>query len=98
MLVHSVYFWLRGDLTPEQVLAFRGGLESLREVPSVSDLYVGTPAPTDRPVIDRTYSFALVVMLRGMPEHDAYQVHPVHKAFVEQFSAYWDRVLIYDAE
>jgi hypothetical protein len=97
MLVHSVFFWLKPDLNEAQVAEFRAGLESLRGVPSVDALYIGTPAPTDRPVIDRSYSFALTVLMQGMPEHDAYQEHPVHRDFVKRFSTYWERVLIYDA-
>lgn len=98
MLVHSVFFWLKPDLTAEQTAEFRAGLESLRGVSSVEAVHIGTPAPTDRPVIDRSYSFALTVLLKGMAEHDAYQVDPIHREFVTRFSAHWDRVLIYDAQ
>ena len=40
---------------------------------------------------------ALTGLLPDMGAHDAYQVHPLHKAFLENFSQDWDRVLIYDA-
>ncbi len=98
MLVHSVYFWLKPTCTPDQVEAFRTGLESLRNIPSVEAVHVGTPAKTHRPVIDRTYTFGLTVLLAGMAEHDAYQTDPLHQAFLGQFSEYWDKVVIYDAD
>lgn len=97
MLVHAVYFWLKDGLTLEDAARFRGGLESLRGCESVRDLFVGVPASTDRPVIDRTYTFALVVLFDDLAGHDAYQVHPIHRAFVETFSPYWKRVQIYDS-
>lgn len=97
MLVHSVFFWLKAELTEAQAADFRAGLESLATVPSVHAVYIGTPAPTDRPVIDRSYSYALTVLLDGMAEHDQYQEDPIHRAFVKDFSGHWDRVLIYDA-
>lgn len=98
MLVHSVFFWLKPDLDAAAVAAFREGVESLRGVPCVEAVYVGTPSSTDRPVIDRSYSVALTVLLKGIMEHDAYQVDPIHRAFVDRFSSYWERVVIYDAE
>ncbi|HYF51200.1 MAG TPA: hypothetical protein VEJ63_17425 [Planctomycetota bacterium] len=33
-----------------------------------------------------------------MAGHDVYQEHRLHKAFLEQFKSYWQKVLIYDAE
>jgi hypothetical protein len=99
MLTHSVYFWLRDDLTPDQLQAFRAGLETLRGIPTVHALYVGVPAPTaKRAVIEDTYTFGLVVVFPDMAGHDAYQVHSLHKAFLERFLPYWTRVAIYDFE
>ncbi len=99
MLVHSVYFWLKPSLTADQENEFRQGLESLRGIPSVTALYIGVPADTNpRPVIDTSYSFGLVVLLDGLDDHDAYQADPLHKAFLEQFAGYWEKVTIYDTE
>lgn len=53
---------------------------------------------TKRPIIDDSYSVALTVICRDVAGHDAYQVHPIHLAFVEQFKTFWNRVQIYDAE
>lgn len=98
MLVHSVFFWLKPDLDEEQRRAFRAGVDALAEIGAASAVYVGTPAATDRPVIDKSYDLALTVVLKDMAAHDAYQDDPIHTAFVEQFGGYWDRVVIYDAD
>ena len=99
MLVHTVVFWLRKDLTPAQRETFRTeGLESLRAIASVSELHVGTPAPIPpRPVVDATYTYAITAIFKDVAAHDAYQVDPVHKAFVARFKTDWERVQIYDA-
>jgi len=98
MLVHNVYFWLKGDLTADGHAAFLRGLESLRAIDTVRELYVGKPAPTpDRPVVDRTFDYALTVILGDVNGHDVYQEHEIHRAFVERFSTFWERVQIYDA-
>ena len=49
MLVHSVFFWLKPELGDEERAAFREGLESLRGIETVTDLYIGSPADTHRP-------------------------------------------------
>ena len=99
MLVHTVYFWLRNDLTAQQLADFRRGVESLGGIKAVDKIYVGTPAKTEkRPIIDDSYSFALTVLCKDLAAHDAYQVDPIHKEFIEKFKSFWTRVQIYDAE
>jgi hypothetical protein len=99
MLVHTVYFWLKPELTAAQRADFRKGVESLGTMKSVDKLYVGTPAKTEkRPIIDDSYSVALTVICKDVAAHDAYQVDPIHHACIEQFKTCWARVQIYDAE
>ena len=99
MLVHTVVFWLRKDLSPAAREAFlHEGLESLRPIASVSALYIGAPAPiAPRPVVDASYDYALTALFADVAAHDAYQIDPVHKAFVARFKSDWERVQIYDA-
>ncbi len=99
MLVHTVYFWLKPELTAAQRADFRKGVESLGGIKAVAQLFVGTPAKTvKRPIIDDSYSFALTVIVKDVAAHDAYQVDPIHLAFVERFKTFWSKVQIYDAE
>lgn len=98
MLVHNVFFWLNEDLDCARIEAFREGLETLRGIEAAEAVYVGVPAPTQpRPVIDNSYTFGLTVLFKDMAGHDAYQVHPLHKAFLKEFASCWERVQIYDA-
>lgn len=95
--VHSVYFWLRPDLSAAQLEAFMSGLESLRGIETVRHGWIGVPAPTDRTVIDRSYSYALTLVFANEADQDAYQVDPVHDRFRETFGEFWTRVQIYDS-
>jgi hypothetical protein len=97
MLIHSVYFWLRPDLTEEETAHFRTRVRALTTIPSVRIGHVGTPAETDRPVIDRSYSCMLLTIFDDMAGHDAYQVDPVHDQFRIECAPLWSRVQIYDA-
>ena len=99
MLVHTVYFWLKPELTEAQRADFRRGVESLGGIKAVDKIYVVTPAKTEkRPIIDDSYSVALTVLCKDLAAHDAYQVDPIHLAFISQFKTLWNRVQIYDAE
>lgn len=99
MLVHTVLFWLKKDLSQAQQDAFRAGLETLLDIPAVEAAFIGTPAGTPvRPVIDTTYSYMLTVLLQDVAAHDAYQDDPIHLAFVDKHKVDWDRVQIFDAE
>lgn len=99
MLYHCVYFWLKPDLTPGQRADFRRGVESLAGIKSVEKVAVGAPAATERrPIIDASYDVALVVICRDVAAHNAYQVDPIHLAFVDKFKAFWIRVQIYDSQ
>lgn len=97
MFVHAVYFWLRDDLTSAEQEHFGAGLRSLRAIDEVKEGYIGVPAPTDRPVIERGYASALVLVFADQRAHDAYQVHPVHDRFREECGNYWTTVRIYDS-
>jgi len=99
MLVHTVRFYLRPDLAPKHHAALRAGLESLRAVPGVRHLFVGTPAAVPaRPTVDTEFGFALTVVFDDVAAHNRYQTHPVHLKFVADNKDSWTRVAVIDAE
>ena len=98
MFVHHVYFWLKEGLSGDDLQTFEKGVSSLLQIEHVKLGDVGKPASTDRPVIERSYSYSLLLVFDDKAAHDAYQPHPVHHAFVEGCSHLWNRVLIYDSE
>ena len=98
MLIHTVLFWLRKDLSSNELEHFKAALDSLKDIPSAAAVYVGSPSPTPtRPVIDASYDFCLTVLLEDMAAHDAYQQSPLHQTFLEN-NELWERVQIYDAD
>jgi hypothetical protein len=98
MLVHTVYFYLKPELTAEQRETFRREVARLGEIPQVKAFYLGTPAKVPaRPVVDLSFSFAITCVFEGVAEHDAYQEHPVHQEFIARCKELWSRVQVYDA-
>lgn len=99
MLFHCVYFWLKPELTAAQRADFRRGVETLISIKAADQVAVGGPAATPaRPVIDHSYEVALIVQCRDVAAEAAYQVDPIHLAFVEKFKGFWARVQIYDSQ
>ena len=99
MLVHTVIFWLKNDLSDEERSTFFEEVDTLGTIPSVEDFHLGTPAQTPkRPVIDDSYDCAVTVVLQDLAAQDQYQIDPIHQEFIDTCSSFWERVVIYDAD
>ncbi len=98
MFVHHVFFWLKEGLEPYNIRKFEEGVNSLPAIEHVKLGDVGKPASTDRPVIERSYSYSLLLVFESKDKHDSYQVDPIHVKFVDGCSSLWSKVLIYDSE
>lgn len=93
--VHVVLFWLKPTTHIE---AFKADAVKLMEdIDEVVTYHVGEPAGTPRSVVDNSYSVCLIATFNSKEAQDAYQVHPIHKAYVENNNHLWDKVQIYDS-
>jgi hypothetical protein len=97
MFVHVVYFWLKPELSAAQTAAFLEGVTALTTIDTVQHAWIGTPASTNRPIIDRSYSHSLVVVFDDQDGHDRYQTDPIHDRFRDECGTFWSRVQIYDS-
>lgn len=96
-VVHHVFFWLKnpGSATDRKELI--EGLKTLSGIKEVKKLLIGTPASTEkRDVVDNSYDVSELMYFDSAKDQDVYQVHPIHKAFVEKYSHLWDKVVVYD--
>ncbi|MEM6765605.1 MAG: Dabb family protein [Bacteroidota bacterium] len=94
--IHTVFFWLKEGVTEEDKTTFMEGLESLRNIDGVKRSWVGPAAQTPREVVDNSYDMALVLHFANAEDQDAYQVAPVHLAFIDKSAHVWTRVQVYD--
>lgn len=97
MIAHHVLFWLKADTTEDQKSAFLKSLNTLENIEVVKTFHIGTPAPIERAVVDTTYTFSLILFFENLAAHDVYQLHPLHKAFLDEFKVFFEKVIIYDA-
>src|SRR5271156_3822046 len=95
MLVHAVHFSLNSDLPEPQLAAFRPGLASLTTITTVRSSHIGVPAPTDRPVIERGYSYALVVQFDDEAGQEYLQRVDIRGRSRQTCWSCWSRVVIY---
>ncbi|RYG32932.1 MAG: Dabb family protein [Chitinophagaceae bacterium] len=96
-VVHHVFFWLKnpGSATDRKELI--EGLKTLTGIKEIKKLLIGTPASTEkREVVDNSYDVSELMYFDSVKDQDAYQVHPIHKAFVEKYSHLWAKVVVYD--
>lgn len=96
-LIHTVFFWLKDDLTPEQQAKFKKGVQSLATIKHIQTCYIGPAADTEeRGVVDNSYSLALINQFAKPEDQVAYQIDPIHLKFVEDCKDLWAKVVVYD--
>jgi len=95
-IVHHVFFWLKEPSAEnkEQLIA---GLKTLKAIPQIKKLLIGTPASTiQRDVVDNSFHVSELMYFDNTQDQDDYQTHPVHLSFVEKYGHLWERVVVYD--
>ncbi|MBK8556132.1 MAG: Dabb family protein [Lewinellaceae bacterium] len=97
MFVHHVFFWMPTGATGADKAALKTGIKSLNAIPNIHFSHLGTPADTNRTVIDSSYTFSWLTVFETAEDEAAYQVHPVHLKFVDDCKHLWERVLVYDS-
>jgi hypothetical protein len=95
--VHHVYFWLKKPVTKETRSRFELALKKLVTIETIVEKHLGVPASTKREVVDRSYSYSLLVTFRNKEDQDIYQKHPTHLKFIDECNDLWEKVVVYDS-
>ena len=95
--IHHVYFWLENPSNVADHEALLNGLNKLCAVDTIQQFHIGVPATTNRGVIDASYSFSLLTVFANQADQDAYQIDPVHLAFIDNCKHLWKKVIVYDS-
>ena len=97
-LAHHVFFWLKNPESTADRDKLIEGLKSLRKIESIRKLHIGIPASTEkRDVVDNSYQVSELMFFDDVKGQDEYQVHPLHKKFIEECGQLWSKVLVYDS-
>lgn len=99
MVRHNVFFWLDDSLSDAERSSFEDGLKAMFSIDAIARARFGTAAATpERPVTQNSYDYALFLEFDDVEKHNAYQVHPDHSKFVENFSKWFKEVRVFDTE
>ena len=98
ILAHDVFFTLKDRSSEARAALVAACRKYLSGHSGTVFFAVGAPAEEfDRPVNDRGFDVSLHVYLESKDAHDAYQTHPRHKTFIEEMSANWQTVRVFDS-
>lgn len=97
VFVHHVFFWLKDPKSAEARAEFEKGLQALVKVPQIQNYHIGTPVPSDREVVDDSFTYSYIAYFKNADDQNIYQTHPIHLKFVEDCQHLWEKVVVYDA-
>jgi hypothetical protein len=98
VFVHSVYFWLKNPTNIDDRTLFETSLKKfINESKFAREKFIGTPAGTQRSVVDNSYDYCLIVTFNSKEDQDKYQKEPAHLQFIKEAKHLWEEVIIYDA-
>ncbi len=97
-VVHHVFFWLKNPSSVEDRDKLVEGLKTLAGIPIIRELHVGILAGTEkRDVVDTSWQVSELMFFDDITGQASYQTHPLHLAFVKDYSHLWEKVIVYDA-
>jgi hypothetical protein len=97
-LVHHVFFWLKNPDSTEDREKLVEGVKTLAKIETIRKLHVGVLASTEkRDVVDTSWQVSELMFFDDTAGQKVYQDHPIHQAFVKNYSHLWAKVLVYDA-
>lgn len=97
MFIHHVFFKLKNPNSEADKQALIEGLNAMRPIKEFRAIHIGVPADTHREVIARDYAVSWLLIFDNPEDQQVYQVHPLHKNFVETCSHLWETVVVYDS-
>lgn len=97
MLAHNVFFTLK-DPAPGAIASLLADCKSdLAKDPGVVSFHCGVREPElSRPVNVLDFQVGVHIVFKDRAAHDAYQVSPAHKRFVEANKDNWEQSRVFD--
>jgi hypothetical protein len=97
-LVHHVFFWLKNPDSVADRDKLVEGVKTLAKIETIRKLHVGVLASTEkRDVVDTSWAVSELMFFDDLAGQAVYQDHPIHQAFIKNYSHLWSKVVVYDA-
>ena len=99
MIVHNVFFALKDNTLEAKNQLLESCKTYLTGHPGTRYFAVGTLAhEINRPVNDRDFDVALLIVFENQAAHDRYQQSSKHLEFIEKNRTGWKKVRVFDSE
>ena len=74
------------------------GVRTLKDIQTIRQMHIGIPASTEkRDVVDNSWHVSELLFFDDEDGQQVYQDHPIHQAFIKNYSHLWNKVVVYDA-
>lgn len=95
---HTVFFWLKNPDNQADRTAFETSLRKFLDNSAYAKTqFIGKPPKASRDVVDGSFTYSLIVSFDSSESQQAYQDEAPHKLFIEESSALWSKVIVYDS-
>jgi hypothetical protein len=96
---HVVLFWLKSPDNQADRDSFRTSLEKfVNQSTYIKSMHLGEPSSTNRSVVDRSYTYIMILKFASKEDQDKYQEESGHKLFIAESEELWEKVVVYDSE
>lgn len=97
-ITHYVLFWLKKELTEQEIAEFTGFFELLKTIPVLKSLKYGRAANTNqRDVVDNSFTYNLICTFKNHADCSVYETHPIHQNAIKQYNHLWEKVVVHDS-
>ena len=95
---HTVFFWLKNPDNQADRTTFETSLRKFLDNSAYAKTqFIGKPPKASRDVVDGSFTYSLIVSFDSAESQQAYQDEAPHKVFIEESSALWTKVIVYDS-
>ncbi|WP_400072007.1 Dabb family protein [Zobellia russellii] len=96
---HTVYFWFKNPDSKEDRATFEKSLQKFLDNSAYAKTsFIGVPPKASRDVVDGSFTYSLIVTFESAEAQQNYQDEAPHKVFIEESSALWEKVIVYDSK
>ncbi|HEX5057523.1 MAG TPA: Dabb family protein [Gammaproteobacteria bacterium] len=94
---HVVLVWLKPGTAPEVQEKIIEGSKTLKSIGQIRELQVGTAIPSDRPIVDDSFSLGILMRFDSVEDMNTYIKDPRHVQFVDTWvKPYLQKIVVYD--
>lgn len=94
---HLILIWQKPDTSKSQTEALLQGTRDLNKIPGVKSIIIRTPIESERPVVDDSFSYAILMTFASVQDMQNYQQHPQHVQFLkDHVQGKLEKLVIYD--